>query len=175
MPRITFFSLLLAGLACLTQAAPTSTPPKLELSLPELRSQQTFRLSTEPARPTVVNFWTNGCAPCLGELRYFSQLALAHPEVRFLGVALDPRDSALKLLDDNALSFPNLLAPEDPRPLLRSFGNGIVAMPFTIILNPDRSRCWANLGELDRARFNQAFDYCALGHRQAATPARTGG
>jgi len=173
MPRTKRFSLLFACLANLALAAPVSAPPKLELALPELRSQQAFRLSAEPAKPTVVNFWTNGCAPCLGELRYFSQLALAHPEVRFLGVALDSRDAALKLLDDNALSFTNLLAPEDPRPLLRSFGNGIVAMPFTIILNPDRSRCWANLGELDRARFNQAFDYCALGHRQAVTPART--
>ncbi|GAB3243093.1 TlpA family protein disulfide reductase [Chitinimonas naiadis] len=148
-------------------AASKPAPARLDFTLPEVVSQQSYTLSALDARPTVVNFWTNGCAPCREELKWLSKLALAHPEVRFVGVAMDDRTAVLQFLTDNPLSFTNLLAPADPRSILRQFGNGIVAMPFTAILNADRSRCWANLGELDRAGFNKAFDYCALGHRNA--------
>ncbi|MYH55355.1 MAG: TlpA family protein disulfide reductase [Acidimicrobiia bacterium] len=40
-------------------------------------------------RPMVLNLWAGWCAPCRIEIPEFSQVALDHPEVAFLGVAVE--------------------------------------------------------------------------------------
>jgi thiol-disulfide isomerase/thioredoxin len=58
----------------------------------ELLDGTVFRLSThlaEDGRPVVLNLWASWCGPCREEMPAFDAVATAHPEVFFLGVAVD--------------------------------------------------------------------------------------
>jgi len=58
-------------------------------------------------RPLVLNLWAGWCAPCRIEIPEFSQVALDHPEVAFLGVAVeDNLVRAQSFADEVGASFP---------------------------------------------------------------------
>ena len=61
----------------------------------------TFSLAehfADDGRAVVLNFWASWCPPCRAEMPDFDLVAQAHPEVRFIGVAVDDVES-------NARSF----------------------------------------------------------------------
>jgi len=56
----------------------------------------TFSLAehfTDDGRPVVLNFWASWCPPCRAEMPDFNVVAQAHPEVKFIGVAVDDVES----------------------------------------------------------------------------------
>lgn len=77
--------------------APATTPaleggepaPDFEVTLFD---GEVFSLSEHLAtdgRPVVLNFWASWCLPCRDEMPEFDEIASAHPEVVFVGVAVD--------------------------------------------------------------------------------------
>ncbi len=72
-------------------AEPGAAGPPLDFSF-ALFDGGTFSLAEHFAtdgRPVVLNFWASWCPPCLREMPDFDTVARSHPEVLFVGVAVD--------------------------------------------------------------------------------------
>ena len=92
--------------------AGTSAPPlsKVELSIPngeavpELKS---VSLDGSPVafsgKPTVVRFFFAECLPCIQEIPQLNALAKEHPELQFVSVTFDDRETAEKFVSQHAL------------------------------------------------------------------------
>ena len=76
----------------------------------ELLDGGSFRLSNhlaEDGRPVFLNLWASWCFPCREEMPAIDALAAAHPEILFLGVAVqDSLNGAKGFADEIGVTYP---------------------------------------------------------------------
>lgn len=124
-----------------------------------------LRLSRLPAQATLVNFWRSDCPPCLRELPLLNRFAAEHPEIRVISIALQkPSDTLFSPLSPKPPVI-SLHGPSQPQGLLARFGNRIGALPFTVLLTPERESCARTTGELSEAWLKQQYSNCLPEHR----------
>lgn len=104
-------------------AAIDEAAPDFNLNLFDGR---TFTLSDHLARdgrPVVMNFWASWCVPCRVEMPAFDAVARRHPEVLFLGVAVQDTESAARqFAEEIGVSYP-----------LGSDEDGVIASRYPIL------------------------------------------
>lgn len=87
----------------------------------------------------VVNFWATWCAPCREEmpmLNTFSQRFGPHG-VAVVGIALDQKIPVKNFAQQFSITYPLLVADNSALELMRTIGNKIGALPFTVVLDRD--------------------------------------
>ncbi len=132
----------------------------------ELAANERFiRLSDLPPQVSVVNFWRSDCPPCVRELPALLRSAEAHAgRARVVAVALQrPAETERAPAPARAaLRSPLLLlhGPSEPRGLLARFGNRSGALPYTLVLTPDRRPCARHSGEIGEQWLHQAIARC---------------
>ena len=61
----------------------------------------------DDGRPIVLNLWASWCLPCRTEMPEFDEVALEHPDVAFIGIAVeDSRAPAIQFADEVGVSYP---------------------------------------------------------------------
>ena len=96
--------------------APTSTgavgltgSPAPDFTVPLLAGGD-FSLTEHIAsdgRPLILNLWASWCIPCRDELPEFDRVAAEHPEVAFLGVAVEDQEAAAReFAEEVGVRFP---------------------------------------------------------------------
>lgn len=135
--------------------------PALELELPELDGNQFVHLSSYAGRPMVLNFWASYCPPCVAEMPMLMAEAPRYPGVQFLGIAVEERLKARNFLQTLQPSYPQLVAPLQTEGILRRFGNGSGALPYTVVLDAGHRACRTHAGGIDAAWLAQALRACA--------------
>lgn len=130
----------------------------------ELAGERQFvRLSELPPRTTLINFWRSDCPPCVREMPQLAELA-RRGEIRVITVAVQrPYETERAPAVVAASLHPPILslhAPGEVRGLLARFGNRTGALPYTIILNPERHPCASHTGELQPAWLDQSQARC---------------
>jgi thiol-disulfide isomerase/thioredoxin len=96
-----------------TPGAPPSGPPGAGSVAPEidvpLFSGGRFTLSrhlVDDGRPIFLNMWASWCFPCRAEMPDISEAAIDHPEVYFIGIAVDDREApARDFVDKYGISY----------------------------------------------------------------------
>lgn len=152
---------LAAAAVILACAGPASAGPVLEFELPRLDGTAFMRLADHAGRPVLLNFWGSECPPCVRELPVLFTQAVQHPQVQFLGIAVDQRSAAARFLQRLTPTYPQLLAASQPEVLLRRFGNKTGALPYTVVLDAGHAWCASRLGEVDAAWVSATLQACA--------------
>lgn len=88
-------------------------------------------------RPMVVNFWATWCAPCVKEMPELERLQQTHPQVNFIGIALDSADNLRAFVQKVPVSYPLLMMGSGATDILRTLGNPTGGLPFTLVFNAE--------------------------------------
>jgi cytochrome c biogenesis protein CcmG/thiol:disulfide interchange protein DsbE len=119
-----------------TDAAGLTGSAAPEFTVPLLGGGE-FTLSehiADDGRPLILNLWASWCIPCRDELPEFDRVAAEHPEVAFLGVAVEDQEAAAReFADEVGVRFP--LGFDDTGNVstaYRTFG-----LPVTVVIASD--------------------------------------
>lgn len=132
----------------------------LTLELPYLDGHAFYRLTDEPGRPLLLNFWDTDCPPCVREMPLLDRFAKAHPEAGFIGINVISRSKAKAFLLAHPVAYRQLAGPTDPTALLRRVGNPLGALPYTVVLDAAHRLCASKTGEIDETWLEKAMVSC---------------
>jgi peroxiredoxin len=98
----------------------------------------------------VVNFWATWCAPCREEMPQFvdAQRELGPKGLQFVGIAVDSADKVSEFAKELGLNYPALIGGYGAMELSRTLGNGVMALPFTVVVGRDGKIVYTQLGPL---------------------------
>jgi peroxiredoxin len=136
------------GVAVWKRTAPDATA-LLALSLPDTHGV-TQPLGQWRGKVLVVNFWATWCEPCREEMPEFvrAQRDLGPQGVQFVGIAVDKPDKVAQFAKELDLNYPALIGGYDTVDLSKPLGNGLAALPFTVILDREGRVAHAQMGAL---------------------------
>lgn len=100
----------------------------------------------------VINFWATWCPPCREEIPYFIELQeqYAAQGLQFVGVALQQADEVRDFLDEFGVNYPSLVGGDDVIQLATKLGNGIGALPYTVVIDRGRKIAFTRRGPLSK-------------------------
>jgi len=125
----------------------------LALALPDTSGKE-VALTQWRGRILFVNFWATWCAPCREEMPAFVRLQteLAPKGLQFVGVAIDQPDKVREFVGEIGLNYPALIGGYGAMELSKTFGNAMMALPFTLVLDRSGRIVHTQLGPLRDAK-----------------------
>jgi thiol-disulfide isomerase/thioredoxin len=101
-----------------------------------------------------LNFWATWCPPCLKEIPEFIELQKAYGDQGFqiIGIAIDDEDAVREYVEQVGMNYPSLVVQNEGVMLAKRYGNGIGALPYTVIINRDGEISNTIRGELSKIR-----------------------
>lgn len=121
----------------------------LGLSLPDVDGREQ-RLDQWKGKVLVVNFWATWCEPCREEMPEFVrvQAGSSAKGLQFVGIAIDQPDKVRQFSNDLKLNYPSLVGGYGALELSKTFGNQLMALPFTLIIDRSGQVAYAQMGPL---------------------------
>ena len=114
-------------------AVTTHTP---QIALPDLDGQ-IWRSDSAQGKVVLINFWASWCAPCVKEVPALvdAQRQWGDHGLQVVGIALDQGEPVRAFAQRMTINYPVLLAGMDGFDLSQSFGNEILSIPFSVVLD----------------------------------------
>jgi peroxiredoxin len=135
-------------------AAPAAAPAEgvLGVSFQDLQGQP-LSLEAYRGKLVVLNFWATWCPPCLKEMPAFVRLQQKYGDqgLQFVGIALDTREEVARFVTEHRIDFPIVAGEEDVAIYMQRLGNGIGALPFTVVVDRDGAVRHTHQGEWPEA------------------------
>jgi len=121
----------------------------LDLALPDIDGHDQ-RLDQWKGKVLVVNFWATWCEPCRKEMPDFvkAQAEFGGKGLQFVGIAIDQPDKIRQFSKDLKLNYPSLVGGYGALELSKAFGNQLMALPFTLVLDRNAHVAYAQMGPL---------------------------
>ncbi|HZQ62106.1 MAG TPA: TlpA disulfide reductase family protein [Casimicrobiaceae bacterium] len=136
------------------RGAPTLSGDTLfALSLPDAQGREQ-KLAQWRGKVLVVNFWATWCAPCREEMPEFikAQNEFGARGLQFVGIAVDDAAKVKAYVEEIGLNYPALVGGFGAIDLSRGFGNAIMALPYTIVIDRSGKIVHTQLGPLPPAK-----------------------
>ena len=107
-----------------------------------------------------LNFWATWCPPCLKEIPEFIELQKAYGDQGFqiIGIAIDDEDKVREYVKKVGMNYPSLVVQDEGVMLAKRYGNGIGALPYTVIINRDGEISHTIRGELSKIRAEELIE-----------------
>ena len=133
--------------------APSDAAPLYALALPDVDGKSQT-LEQWRGRVLVVNFWATWCAPCREEMPEFVRLQKEYGSkgLQFVGIAVDEADKVRQFANELGLNYPSLIGGYGALELSRTLGNGVMALPFTVVVGRSGGIELTQLGPLKPAQ-----------------------
>ncbi len=102
----------------------------------------------------LLNFWATWCPPCKKEIPHFIELQKEYGDQGFqiIGIAIDDEDAVRQYVEEVGMNYPSLVVQDEGVLLAKRYGNGIGALPYSVIINPDGEISYTIMGELSKIR-----------------------
>ena len=108
----------------------------------------------------VLNFWATWCPPCLKEIPEFIELQETYGDQGFqiIGIAIDEEEAVREYVEKVGMNYPSLVVQDEGVMLAKRYGNGIGALPYTVIINRDGEISHTIRGELSKIRAKELME-----------------
>jgi thiol-disulfide isomerase/thioredoxin len=108
----------------------------------------------------VLNFWATWCPPCLKEIPEFIELQETYGDQGFqiIGIAIDDEEAVREYVEKVGMNYPSLVVQDEGVMLAKRYGNGIGALPYTVIINRDGEISHTIRGELSKIRAKELME-----------------
>jgi thiol-disulfide isomerase/thioredoxin len=120
-----------------------------QIALPDLDGQ-IWRSDSAQGKVVLINFWASWCAPCVKEVPALveAQRQWGDHGLQVVGIALDEGEPVRAFARRMHINYPVLLAGMDGFDLSQSFGNEILSIPFSVVLDRGGRIRYRHLGVL---------------------------
>lgn len=114
---------------------------------------ETRKLSEWKDKVVAINFWATWCPPCREEIPHFIELQdqYGNQGLQFVGIALQHADEVRGFIDEFKVNYPSLVGGDDVIRLATKLGNGIGALPYTVIIGRDGKIVFTRRGPLSKS------------------------
>jgi thiol-disulfide isomerase/thioredoxin len=118
-------------------------------SLPDTKNQPQS-LGQWKGKILLVNFWATWCHPCVQEMPALSNLQAKDKiaNLQVIGIGIDSAENISQFATKYKISYPLYVGGVDASELMRSLGNGVGALPFSLLIGPDGTVKKTYLGAL---------------------------
>lgn len=106
-------------------------------------------------KPLVLNFWATWCPPCVQEMPELDELSQLHPEVQFVGLAIDTQRNVQRFLENVPVSYDLYVTGHRGVQMMKNLGNTPGGIPYTVVLQADGAVVEQVLGQINQADLNQ--------------------
>jgi thiol-disulfide isomerase/thioredoxin len=129
--------------------APAQAVQTPQIALPDLEGQ-IWRSDSAQGKVVLINFWASWCAPCVKEVPALveAQRQWGDHGLQVVGIALDEGEPVRAFARRMHINYPVLLAGMDGFDLSQSFGNEILSIPFSVVLDRGGRIRYRHLGVL---------------------------
>ena len=109
---------------------------RVDFTLKDLEGKA-HSLSQWDGNVILLNFWATWCPPCRKEMPDFVELKeeLAGKPFEIVGVAIDQADLVQAFIDEIGVKYPTLLAELEGMKIMKSYGNQLLTLPYTVLID----------------------------------------